>query len=119
MEEITLKEYLIKSGQLLEKYRHNLSNLLEQRKNYENKFFLPHEMVDYFHANKSEYKVWAKIQDMILTLEDAYAELVGSMMEALSHPEDYVYFLKDKRLTIMQLKVEEEEEEEEEESSEE
>ncbi|MHA1866319.1 MAG: hypothetical protein ACTSVB_07235 [Candidatus Heimdallarchaeaceae archaeon] len=110
MEEISVKEYLEKSGQLLEKYRFNIENLRHQRKQIEDKFFLPNEMVDFFHTNKSEYKVWSKIQDMILTLEDAYADLVGSMMEAKANPENYNFYLEDKRITIMQLKETEEDE---------
>ena len=107
MEEITFQDYLIKSGQILEKYRGNIEHLKQLRENIEKQFFNPEEMVAFFHANKSEYFTWQQTQDSIITLEDAYSELVGNMLDARGSPESYKYHLRDKRIPILTL-IEEE-----------
>jgi len=119
MEEITFQEFLIKSGQILEKYRSNISNLKQLRDNIEKQFFNPEEMVAFFHANKSEYFTWQQTQDSIITLEDAYSELVGNMLDARGDPESYKYHLRDKRITVLSLIDEEGKEQSQEELEEE
>ena len=119
MEEITFQEFLIKSGQILEKYRSNISNLKQLRDNIEKQFFNPEEMVAFFHANKSEYFTWQQTQDSIITLEDAYSELVGNMLDARGGPESYKYHLRDKRITVLSLIDEEGKEQSQEELEEE
>ena len=111
MKEIDLKEYMKKAGQMLEKYRSKLDHLQRLRADIESQFFIPEEMVQYFHSNKSEYYAWQQIQESIISLEDAYNELVGNMMDALNSPEDFKYYLKDGRIPVLQV-IEEEEEEE-------
>ena len=103
MEEINFKEFMQKSGQVLEKYRSNLSHLVSIRKDIEQLFFMPEEMVEYFYANKSEYYTWQTTQESIVTLEDAYFELVGNMMDAKGAPEEFKYYLKDQRIPVMVL----------------
>ncbi len=115
MKEITFKEYLEKSGQMLEKYRFNLFKLTTIRDDIEKKFFNPEEMVTYFHANKSEYYTWQQTQDSIVTLDDAYSELAGSMLDALGDKEAYIYHLKDQRIPVITMIEDEEIEEESEE----
>lgn len=115
MKEITFKEYLEKSGQMLEKYRFNLFKLTTIRDYIEKKFFNPEEMVTYFHANKSEYYTWQQTQDSIVTLDDAYSELAGSMLDALGDKEAYIYHLKDQRIPVITMIEDEEIEEESEE----
>ena len=110
MQEITFKEYLKKAGQMLEKYRSNLDHLQRLRTDIEAQFFIPEEMVTYFHSNKSEYYAWQQIQDSIISLEDAYSELVQNMMDALNAPEEFKYFLKDGRIPVMQVIDEDEDE---------
>ena len=107
MEEITFQEFLLKSGQILEKYRSNISHLKQLRDNIERQFFTPEEMVAYFHANKSEYFTWQQTQDSIITLEDAFSELVGNMMDARGAPENFKYHLRDKRIPVLTV-IEEE-----------
>ncbi len=101
MQEITFKEYLEKSGHMLEKYRFNLFKLTSIRDDIEKKFFNPEEMVTYFHANKSEYYTWQQTQDSIVTLDDAFSELAGSMLDALGDKEAYTYHLKDQRIPVI------------------
>lgn len=113
MKKITFKQYLEKAGQLLEKYRNNFENLRKLRVEIEKQFFMPNEMVEYFYGNKSEYNAWKKLQENILTLEDAYTELVAAMMSAMANEEVYEYYLKDGRLPVMIEKPEEEGEEKE------
>ena len=107
MEEITFQDFLVKSGQILEKYRTNIDHLKQLRDNIEIQFFSPEEMVAYFHANKSEYFTWQQTQDSIITLEDAYSELVGNMLDARGNPESYEYHLRDKRIPVLTLIAEE------------
>ena len=109
MQEITFQEYMEKSGHMLEKYRFNLFKLKSIREDIEKKFFNPEEMVNYFYANKSEFYTWQTTQDSIVTLDDAYSELVGSMLDALGDKEAYKYFLKDQRIPVIEM-IEEEEE---------
>ena len=109
MEEITYKQYLEKYGQMLEKYRSNVIHLSRIRDDIEKQFFMPEEMVQYFYSNKSEFYTWQQTQDSIVTLEDAYSELVGSMMDALGDPESYKYYLKDQRIPVLVLQEDEEE----------
>ena len=113
MEEINFKQYIEKSGFLLEKYRNNLEHLRRIIQDIESSFFLPGEMVDYFYSNKSEYYTWLQTQDSIISLEDAFNELVGSMLDAMAAPEDFNYFLKDQRIPVLQVIEPEEEEDEE------
>ncbi len=110
MEEITFQEFLLKSGQILEKYRSNISHLKQLRDNIEKQFFTPDEMVAYFHANKSEYFTWQQTQDSIITLEDAYSELVGNMLDARGASENFKYHLRDNRIPVLTV-IEEEGEE--------
>lgn len=113
MKQIIFQKYIEKAGQLLEKYRTNFENLRKLRAEIEKQFFMPNEMIEYFYNNKSEYNAWKKIQDNILTLEDAYTELVAAMMSAMANEEIYDYYLKDGRLPVMIEKQEEEEKQEE------
>ncbi|MCG3216948.1 MAG: hypothetical protein KAS63_09515 [Candidatus Heimdallarchaeota archaeon] len=101
MEEITFQEFLIKSGQMLEKYRSNIDHLKIIRDGIEKIFFSPEEMVAYFYANKSEYFTWQKTQDSIITLEEAYNELVENMMDARGEPEIFKYHLRDNRIPVL------------------
>lgn len=101
MQEITFKEYLEKSGQMLEKYRFNLFKLTCIRDDIEKKFFNPEEMITYFHANKSEYYTWQQTQDSVVTLDDAFSELAGSMLDALGDKDAYTYHLKDQRIPVI------------------
>ena len=110
MEEINFNKYMEKSSFMLEKYRNNLDHLRKIIHNIEKSFFLPIEMVEYFYSNKSEYYTWLQTQDSIISLEDAYNELVGSMLDAIAAPEDFNYFLKDQRIPVLQV-IEPEEEE--------
>ncbi len=119
MQEITFKEYLEKSGHMLEKYRFNLFKLTSIRDDIEKKFFNPEEMVTYFHANKSEFYTWQQTQDSIVTLDDAYSELAGSMLDALGDREAYKYYLKDQRIPVIVMIEDETSEEETEEISDE
>ena len=119
MQEISFKEYLEKSGQMLEKYRFNLFKLTSLRNDIEKKYFNPEEMVTYFHANKSEFYTWQQTQDSIVTLDDAYSELAGSMLDALSDKEAYKYFLKDQRIPVIVMIEDESSEEETEEKNDE
>lgn len=112
MKEITLNEYIKKAGQMLEKYRSNLEHLQKLRREIENQFFIPEEMVEYFHSNKSEYYTWQQIQESINALEEAYYDLVTNMMDALNAPEDFNYFLRDGRIPVLQVIEEEDEDEE-------
>ena len=109
MQEISFKEYVRKSGQMLEKYRNNLAKLKEIRDKIEREFFIPEEMVSYFYANKSEFYTWQQTQDSIVTLEDAYSELVGSMLDAHGDKEAFKYYLKDQRIPVLVV-IEDEEE---------
>ena len=113
MEEINFNEFMKKSGQILEKYRSNITHLLKIRYDIESTFFMPEEMVEYFYANKSEYYTWQTTQESIVTLEDAYLEQIGNMMDAKGSPEEFKYYLKDQRIPVMVLIEEENGEEEE------
>lgn len=115
MEEIDFNQYIEKSSFLLEKYRNNLDHLRKILRGIESSFFLPGEMVEYFYSNKSEYYTWLQTQDSIISLEDAFSELVGSMLDAMAAPEEFNYFLKDQRIPVLQVIEPEEESEEEEE----
>jgi len=108
-----------KSGHMLEKYRFNLFKLKSIREDIEKKFFNPEEMVNYFYANKSEFYTWQTTQDSIVTLDDAYSELVGSMLDALGDKEAYKYFLKDQRIPVIEMIEDEEVSEDTEEKSDE
>ncbi|MBY9002097.1 MAG: hypothetical protein KGD64_14350 [Candidatus Heimdallarchaeota archaeon] len=119
MQEITFQEYLEKSGQMLEKYRFNLFKLTTVRDEIEKKFFNPEEMVTYFYANKSEFYTWQTTQDSIVTLDDAYSELVGSMLDALGDKEAYKYYLKDQRIPTLVMIEDEEETKEDQENTDE
>lgn len=119
MQEITFKEYLEKSGHMLEKYRFNLFKLTAIRDDIEKKFFNPEEMVTYFHANKSEFYTWQQTQDSIVTLDDAYSELVGSMLDAMGDKEAYKYHIKNQRIPVLVMIEDESTEEETEEKSDE
>jgi len=119
MQEITFQEYMEKSGHMLEKYRFNLFKLKSIREDIEKKFFNPEEMVNYFYANKSEFYTWQTTQDSIVTLDDAYSELVGSMLDALGDKEAYKYFLKDQRIPVIEMIEDEEVSEDTEEKSDE
>ena len=112
MEEIDFNQYMEKSSFLLEKYRNNLDHLRKIISDIEKSFFLPGEMVEYFYSNKSEYYTWLQTQDSIISLEDAYNELVGSMLDAMASPEEFNYFLKDQRIPVLQVIEPEEESEE-------
>ncbi len=103
MEEIDFNQYMEKSSFLLEKYRNNLDHLRKIISDIEKSFFLPGEMVEYFYSNKSEYYTWLQTQDSIISLEDAYNELVGSMLDAMASPEEFNYFLKDQRIPVLQV----------------
>ncbi|MCG3227227.1 MAG: hypothetical protein H7645_09920 [Candidatus Heimdallarchaeota archaeon] len=109
MDEINFDQYMEKSSFMLEKYRNNLDHLRKIIHNIENSFFLPIEMVEYFYSNKSEYYTWLQTQDSIISLEDAYNELVGSMLDAIAAPDEFNYFLKDQRIPVLQV-IEPEEE---------
>ncbi len=100
MDEINFDQYMEKSSFMLEKYRNNLDHLRKIIHNIENRFFLPIEMVEYFYSNKSEYYTWLQTQDSIISLEDAYNELVGSMLDAIAAPDEFNYFLKDQRIPV-------------------
>ncbi len=118
MATITFQEYIKKSGQMLEKYRSNIDHLRKLIQQIENKFFLPEEMVNFYYANKSEYSIWKDLQSNIISLEDAYLELVENMMEAISSPEDFNFLLEDGRIPILEYKdVEGDDEDEGEEES--
>ncbi len=112
MEEISFDEFMRKSGQILEKYRSNVAHLLKIRKDIDQLFFMPEEMVEYFYANKSEYYTWQTTQESIVTLVDAYLEQIVNMMDAKGSPEDFKFYLKDQRLPVMVLIEEENSEEE-------
>jgi hypothetical protein len=103
MEEIDFNQYMEKSSFLLEKYRNNLDHLRKIIQGIESSFFLPGEMVEYFYSNKSEYYTWLQTQDSIISLEDAFNELVGSMLDAMASPEEFNYFLKDQRIPVLQV----------------
>ena len=114
MEEISFKQYMQKSGQMLDKYRSNIAHLSNLRYKVEKQFFDPEEMVDHFYTNKSEYYPWQEMQDAIINLEEAYNELVGSMMDAMTQPEAFEYFLKDQRIPVLIMPETEEDDESEE-----
>ncbi|MHA1668268.1 MAG: hypothetical protein ACTSX6_10150 [Candidatus Heimdallarchaeaceae archaeon] len=111
MEEISFKEFLQKSGQMLEKYRSNLEHITKIRAQIEKQFFTPEEMIEFFHQNKSEYYTWQATQDSILALEDAFNDLVTNMLDAINNPKGYQFFLRDQRIPVM-TQVEEEDESE-------
>ncbi len=101
MEELSFKQFIEKSSNVLEKYRANIARLGKLREQMEKQFFSPAEMVEHFYANKSEYFAWQEFQDSIINLEEAYNELVGNMMDANGDPEAYQYFLRDKRIPVL------------------
>ncbi len=110
MDEISFKQYTQKCGQMLDKYRSNIAHLSNLRYKVEKQFFDPEEMVDHFYTNKSEYYPWQEMQDAIISLEEAYNELVGSMMDAMAQPEAFEYYLKDQRIPVLIMPESEEEE---------
>jgi hypothetical protein len=109
MEKISFKQFMQKSGQMLDKYRSNIAHLTKSRYQLEQQFITPEEMVEHFYSNKSEYYPWQEMQDAITQLEEAYNELVGNMMDAMAQPEAFEYYLKDKRIPVLVMPEEESE----------
>lgn len=101
MEELTFKQFFLKSSAVLEKYRANLAQLGKLKDQIEKQFFSPAEMVEHFYANKSEYYTWQELQDSIINLEEAHNELIANMMDAKGDPAVYQYFLRDKRIPVL------------------
>ncbi len=101
MEKISFKQFMQKSGQMLDKYRSNIARLSKSRYQLEQQFISPEEMVEHFYSNKSEYYPWQEMQDTITQLEEAYNELVGNLMDAMAQPEAFEYFLKDQRIPVL------------------
>ena len=112
MEKISFKQFMQKSGQMLDKYRSNIAHLTKSRYQLEQQFINPEEMVEYFYSNKSEYYPWQEMQDTITQLEEAYNELIGNLMDAMAQPEAFEYFLKDKRIPVLVMPETEEEDSE-------
>ncbi|OLS32736.1 MAG: hypothetical protein HeimAB125_05870 [Candidatus Heimdallarchaeota archaeon AB_125] len=101
MEKISFKQFMQKSGQMLDKYRSNIAHLTKSRYQLEQQFINPEEMVEYFYSNKSEYYPWQEMQDTITQLEEAYNELIGNLMDAMAQPEAFEFYLKDQRIPVL------------------